>query len=474
MLLTTTNRYRTAREAMMTPVLALILSVFPAAHQAATFASTVQLHRDSVTLEKAGKSKNFYSATISVGQPAQEFRVAFDLGGGTTMLPSASCKDKSCLLRHRFDKWASDTAVDIQSSGRPVNPNAPKTPERIAGRERGSLDILSADLGSGKAIGNFIRDRVCIGKESDKDTGCFPLSMLVAYEMSDVPFGLEPYDGTVGLSLTGMSVSPEFNFLDAFMNGYKGLASNSFALFLGGNQGGELTLGGYDANRLSHPLEWVTVAEPEEGRWQVAIAAIRVGNTTLSACRAGDCRAAIDYGASLLSVPQNLASGMEETLESLSVPSGYGDGCQMTVMPDLQLVLKNDVILTLPAEDYASQVSSSAQRSILSGPARSCRPHLAREEFDSASVGKATFVLGESVLRRYHTVFDGDSLKVGFSLALGSEKDTKALPLLSQAGKSKEWLKAIDDEEDGKSGSNVILLVQVKIKRSKTTSSLGL
>lgn len=461
---------------MMTPLLALILPLLSGGQVTAPFVSTVRLHRDTVKVEETGKSKNFYSATISVGQPAQEFRVSFDLGGGTMVLPSAICKDKACLARHRYKKLASDSVVDIQSDGRLVNPTTPKTHERIAGREKGTLDFLSADLGSGKVVGNFIRDRVCIGKESENEQACFPLGMLIAYEMSDVPFALEPYDGTIGLSLIGMSISSEFNFLDSFMKGYKGMASNNFALYLGGDDGGEITFGGYDAKRLSHPLEWVTVAEPEEGRWQVAISAIRVGNKTLTACRAGECRAAIDYGASLLSIPPGLATGMEQTLESLAVPNGYGDGCQMTVMPDLQLVLKNDVTLTLPAEDYVSQVSPSGTRGILSGPARSCRPHLAQEHFDASSVGKDTFVLGESVLRRYHTVFDGDSLKVGFSLALGSEKSTNALPLLSKAGKSKEWLKAIDDEEDGSSTgtNNVILLVQVKIKRSKTVSSLGL
>jgi hypothetical protein len=462
---------------MMTSMFFLILTAFPVAHCAGPASTTVRLQRDTIAVEKTGKSKNFFSATIFVGQPAQEFRVNFDLGGGTMMLPSATCTDPACKKRRRYDKWASDSAVDIQASGRPVDPSNPKVQERAHGREKGTLDFLEADLGSGTVEGNFVRDRLCLtngGKDADSAQLCFPLALLAAYKMSDMPFRAEPYDGTIGLGLVGMSINSEFNFLESFMLTHRGVLSNNFALRLQDDNGGEITFGGFDVQSLSQPLEWVTVAAPEEGRWQVAISAIRVGNNTLSACRAGDCRAAIDYGASLLSVPPGLAGGMEQALENVAVPSGYGDGCQITVMPDLQLVLNNDVTLTLPAEDYISQVTSSGRRGIMAGPASSCKPRLTHHDFDVESVAKDTFVLGESVLRRYLTVFDGDSLKVGFSLASNSKSSgAKSLPLLED--KSKKWLKTADDEEDGKAKgeSNYILLVQVKIKKSKTTSSLG-
>jgi len=349
----------------------------------------------------------------------------------------------------------------------------------VVGRDKGTLDFLSADLGSGKVVGNFVRERACLGaagEEPDADAECFTLALLAAYSMADAPFGAEPYDGTVGLGLVGMSVSPEFNFLDAFARGRGRPLANSFALHLGGHEdGGEITFGGYDTERLSHPLEWVTVAEPEEGRWQVAIAAIRVGNSTLQACRGGDCRAAIDYGASLLSVPPSIAEGMERDLESLAVPSGYGDGCQLTVMPDIEIVLSNQVTLSLPAEDYVSQVSAAGGARLLSGPARACRPLLSQHEFQDPSAGRNLFVLGESVLRRYSTFFDGDSLQVGFSLAASSRKGkSPALPDLFEASRGKEWLSRADDEEDGKADNPVILLVQVKLRKSKTVSSLGL
>jgi len=457
-----------------------VFTALVVACQSAPLPTTLKLQRSTLTMATTGRPKNFYSAKITLGQPAQEFHVAFDLGGGTTVLPSNICHDAACLERRRYDKWASDTAVDIQANGERVQADSPKVRERMSGRDRGTLDFLSTDLGSGKVVGNFVRDQICMGadgKELNDEQSCFELALLVAYKMADVPFGVEPYDGAIGLGLKGMSVGPEFNFIDAFMRGHQRALPNQFALHLGGQDGGEITFGGFDVKKLTHPLEWVTVAEPEEGRWQVAISAIRVGNDTLRACRDGNCLAALDYGSSLLSIPSQFSESMEQALELLAVPSGYGDGCQLTVMPDLQIVLKNDVVLTLPAEDYVNQISSSGEKGILRGPSRSCRPKLAHHNFDGVndvSVDKAMFVLGESVLRRYSTFFDADSLKVGFSLASGSTK--KALPPMLEAGKGKEWMSAPDAEEDGnvKTGivsnkdKTVILLVQVKLLRSKT------
>merc|ERR1719324_71828 len=126
-----------------------------------------------------------------------------------------------------------------------------------------------------------------------------------------------------------------FNFLDSFRQGYaRPLPTNSFGLHIGqGEDGGEITFGGYDVKRLTHPLKWAKVAEPEEGRWQVAISAIRVGNLTLDACKGRACRAALDYSSTLLSAPSGLADSLEGMLAKLAARSGFGDGCQHLSIP---------------------------------------------------------------------------------------------------------------------------------------------
>lgn len=429
----------------------------------------LKLERQSVMLPKSatrsGRRKNFYSAKLSVGEPARVFHVTFDLGGGTMVLPSETCKDPACLERRRYDRWTSGTAEDIQANGQLVQPRTQKT--LLRKRDRGTIGLHDLDVGSGQVVGSFVRDKVCVrgeDEDAESEARCFPMAMLVANKMSDMPFTLEPYDGTVGLGLKGMSVSMEFNFLAAFQQGYgthpaHGAFSNSFGLHLGGDDdGGEITFGGYDVNRLTHPLKWAPVADPQEGRWQVAISAIRIGNNTIEACRDRVCRAAIDYSASLLGVPSKLAGGLEKLLAGAASPSGFGNGCQHMAMPDIHLELENDVTLTVPSEDFVSDFG--LDKGAISQA--SCKPHVTQHNVDD--IGPDVFILGESTLRRYYTFFNADTLSVGFSLAAGSPKGSKNILRLGNGKKGKA---ALDDENP------VILLVQVKLLRSKTISSLN-
>jgi hypothetical protein len=427
-------------------------------------AAVVKLQRTSVILpksaERAGKRKNFYSAKLSVGKPQQEFNVFFDLEGGTMVLPAEGCTDSACLERHRYNKWLSDRAEDIQADGRLVQPKVRKT--LLRRRDRGTLGVDSIDVGSGKVVGNFVRDEVCVAEGR-----CFPLAFLAADKMSDMPFLTEPYDGAVGLALKGMSLSLEFNFLAAFVNGHyrSTMIRNSFGLHIGSEQdGGELTLGGYDVDRLSHPLKWASVVDPQEGRWQIAVSAIRIGNATLDVCSNQKCRAALDYSSSLLGVPTSLLDGIQSSLAKLTPPQGFGDGCQMLAMPEISLQLTNDFTITLPAEDYVSDFG--VRKSLISKP--SCEPVLAHHHADE-NLGKDVFILGESVMRRYYTFFDADALRVGFSLA-GAQAKLAA----GEAGSSED---AIDKDQKGGASTTqtqTIFLVQVKIVSSKTLSPANL
>lgn len=419
----------------------------------------LKLQKQSVILPKtaprAGKRKNFYSAKIRVGEPGQEFHVSFDLGGGTVVLPSKGCTTHACLERRRYDRWQSASAEDIQADGQLVEQNKPLTLKRR--RDRGQIGLNSIDIGSGKAKGTFVRDQVCVG-DADDNTRCFPLAMLVASSIEDMPFELEPYDGTVGLGLIGMSVSKEFNFLAGFHQGFKQpvVFPNSFGLHIGGDEdGGEITLGGYDTSRLTHPLKWAPVADPDDGRWQVAISAIRIGNRTLDACKDRACRAAIDFSSSLLAVPSKLAPGLEQVLSFEASPAGFGNGCQLMSIPDIHLDIGGGVSLTLPSEDFVSDFGSS--KGVTLRP--SCDPLLTHHQAEELS--QDVFILGESTLRRYYTFFNADALSVGFSLAAGAPSRTQNA--IAQANSKKP---AKDKEP-------VILLFQVKLLRAKTVSKLG-
>merc|ERR1719253_1112806 len=116
----------------------------------------------------------------------------------------------------------------------------------------------------------------------------------------------------------------------------------------------------------------------------------------------------------------SLATNLEKVLAFEASPSGFGDGCQHLSVPDIQLDLESGVTLTLPAEDFVSDFGH--QKGVTLKP--SCEPLLTHHHADEP-LGQDVFILGESILRRYYTFFNADTLSVGFSLAQGSKSSLK-------------------------------------------------
>jgi len=119
------------------------------------------------------------------------------------------------------------------------------------------------------------------------------------------------------------------------------------------------------------------------------------------------------------------------------------------------------VTLTIPSEDFVNDFGM--QKDIISK--KSCKPLVTHH--DVSDVGPDMFILGESTLRRYYTFFNAETLSIGFSLAAGSSTKSKENILRLPGGKTVGKNKALDGDNP------VILLVQVKLVRSKTISSLN-
>lgn len=335
-----------------------------------------------------GGNKSFYVGSISVGCPRpQPLRVAFDTASGQVVLPSARCSSQVCQDRRLYWPSASASAVDINVDGSLVLGE----PERRNTRDALTIGVSSLDLGDGHVTGDLMHETLCLG--AARRNGCVALGMVLATELTETPFAGMPYDGTVGLGLRGLSIDPLFNFLERFAAGARGLQPH-FGLYLD-DDGGELVLGGHSPARLAGPLTWVPVVRPSEGFWQVAIRAVRVGNSTVWPCGGGSCRGIIDSGTSRLGVPAALLGPLQRALGV--GPASDGSGCSG---PDLVLELEG-VTLTLSAADYASGAD--------------CAPHLAALDLPESFAG--AFVLGEPLLRRFYSVYDWQAARVGFGLA---------------------------------------------------------
>uniref|UniRef100_A0A7S1SBJ0 Peptidase A1 domain-containing protein n=1 Tax=Alexandrium catenella TaxID=2925 RepID=A0A7S1SBJ0_ALECA len=397
----------------------------------------IPLTRESVPVRRNGETvsyKTSYSGVISIGRPAQEFRVVFDTGSGHVVVPSASCTNETCLMHRQYNIANSKTALAINVDGQPVPPDE-------------LCDQVTIGYGTGKVMGEFVREQVCLGESEDT---CVEVSVVMAVEMTNQPFRSFDFDGVFGLALDNLAVSPEFSFFNR-LTASDPAAALQFGVFLvdgEGSEESEIALGGYNQRRLISGLKWTPVTKKELGYWQVEIKEIRVGNVTLDYCGDGSCRAVVDTGTSHLGIPGAYVGNF---MNLLSTDGHAGENCRDEPGPDVELVL-DGVTLTLSPENYRRPLSipagvnlgslrgvslngntdpappkaaSTAVQASGSGATRTCAPRLMPVNLP-APLGPNLFILGEPVLHRYYTVYDWRERRIGFGLA-NTEQNKRAL-----------------------------------------------
>lgn len=437
----------------------------------------IGLRRESVPIYRQGKIASFktsYSGVLSIGTPAQEFRVVFDTGSGNIVLPAIECKSEACLVedRRRFNMSASSTAAGINEDGSDM-------------RVGQAADQVTIGFGTGEITGEFSRDKVCFGSpappQSNSSTElqlagvahsgsgdelCVEMGVILAVEMSTQPFKTFRFDGILGLGLGGLAMSKYFSAFEMIMG--TGLPAAHFGVFLSEGEDGEesqIAFGGVDAKKILHPLAWAPVAMPELGYWQVRILAIRVNGQELDICRDGTCRGVVDTGTSHLGVPAPFDKELADLLIRDAVDTL---DCRLIEAPEVQIELPG-YNLTLHPANYMRRlplregVSVSSQQGVyvpssetnktLDAPSsadamplknasaspgdastaanstkvedkdaedanvkRYCSPRFMPVRLP-APLGPKLFILGEPVLHRYYTVYDWRNHRVGFSLA---------------------------------------------------------
>merc|ERR1712187_348734 len=234
---------------------------------------------------------------------------------------------------------------------------------------------------------------------------------------SDEPFASFPFDGIFGLGPDALALSPEFSFFN--MLAAKGvLAHPSFGIFLAESDDdfSEISFGGHNPNRVSSEIAWAPVEMPEHGHW----------------------RAVVDSGTSSIAVPSSFSENfLGELVNSMRDPprsrSGATD-CRKAFGQLLEFDVAGTTI-TLNPGDYArpavqlseedgANEEAAAQDILTGGVAKSgkqvqdvkCHPTFMPFDLPEP-LGPKLFILGEPVLRKYYTVYDGEQKRVGFGMA---------------------------------------------------------
>jgi len=287
----------------------------------------------------------------------------------------------------------------------------------------GSSNFLGTDGGAGSATihyggstvsGDISRSQMCF-------TGGVCVKNFPVFELKqqDAAFSQLGLDGILGLgAASGEAVLSLKGMDETVMDGLASSGSGGsrvFGLYIspGGFFGSSmLSLGGYDSTKIiaGADLQYLPLAQPSTGRWELALQAVRLAPADGGAAEAvdlcqgkTDCRVLIDSGtAQVASAPQ-----LNEAL-GFKVRTAQGDCVDIRAMPDIHLELAGGAIFKLGPEDYV------LNREMCS---------LAFDDMSEKELARTktlALILGEPFLRKFYAVFDQEQQRIGLAPSIAS------------------------------------------------------
>mmetsp|Transcript_56485 Transcript_56485/g.104593 ORF Transcript_56485/g.104593 Transcript_56485/m.104593 type:complete len:515 (-) Transcript_56485:107-1651(-) len=372
-----------------------------------------------------------YYGKVAVGKPPQYFDVVFDTGSGNIVLPTIKCREEACQKHRQFQSKASTSAVQIAfEDGTPLQ----------AGGDEYDRDTTTITYGTGKLTGEYIRDDLCMDGEQATQA-CSKVDFLGVTQESRFPFIELPFDGIFGLGLAGLSAGVNFNFVTRLRSGNSTIPEPVFAFFLrklDADEDSEVTFGGFRQERLQGGLTWLPMPRDEaddKGYWLVTMRDIHVGGKPLRLCddfsQNPRCQVAMDTGTSLMMAP---AFQVSPVLAAI----GLADDCSNAdSLPTLKFIL--DTVaggtfeLELGPSEYMERSESGCATAF---QAIELPPNLG-----------SMWVVGQTALRKYYTVYDAKRWQVGVGLARHAATRREAAPPPAPAPLATENERCLDDNQ---------------------------
>jgi len=346
-----------------------------------------------------------YYGKIAVGSPPQVFDVVFDTGSGNVVLPTIKCKEEACARHRRYRSETSKTSVQLAYED--------DTPLDKGQTDR---DTTSITYGTGKLTGEYIRDGICFGYGVSNKQVCTATDFLGVIQESKFPFSELPFDGIFGLGLSGLSNGPNFNFISRLASNMSNIdpVVAVFLRKLDADEDSEITFGSWRKERLARgeAFRWLPIPKDEaedKGFWLITMRDVYVNGVPLKLCADPmednpRCQVAMDTGSSL-----SLASPWH--VENLLGAIGLKEDCSnFKSLPTLRFEFDAEAgstfsMLLTPA-DYLERSSEGCAPTFQS---MSLPPNLGQ-----------MWVLGQSILRKYYTVYDAKRWRVGIGQAAHS------------------------------------------------------
>jgi len=298
-----------------------------------------------------------YIGPITIGTPAQHFTVVFDTGSSNLWVPSIKCTDVGCAGK---DKYNSASSSSYKANGKPI----------------------TIQYGTGSMSGILAQDTTNVGGVNVVNQVFGEATTLAKF------FAGQPLDGILGLGYPAIAadgVTPVFDN----MISEKLVASPLFGVYLDstpGNTGSEIQFGSLNSKLYSGVITYIPVTQ--QTYWSIEIGDFQV-NKKAVACTSG-CKGIVDTGTSVIVGPTAQINAILSALNVKSDCSNYNS------LPPLTVTLSGNPF-NIPASIYV--LKSGGQ----------CAPLIQGE------LGSTLWILGDTFIRGYYTVFNRGTNQVGFA-----------------------------------------------------------
>nr|XP_033774736.1 renin isoform X1 [Geotrypetes seraphini] len=323
-----------------------------------------------------------YFGEISIGSPAQTFKVVFDTGSANLWVPSHLCSPlySACVSHNRYDSSRSETYLENGTS-------------------------FAIQYGTGNVKGFLSQDVV---KVAD-----IPVIQLFAEAtaLPAFPFILAMFDGVLGMGFPSQAIDGITPVFDQILSEHV-LREKVFSVFYSRSSkdthlrpGGEIILGGSDPSYYTGSFQYLNIVN--KGFWQVSMKGVSVGAETLF-CTEG-CTVTIDTGASYITGPAGSISVLMKAIGATELEEG-------------QFIIDCGKVAQLPAISF----HMGGRSYTLNGPAYILRQSLYGEDlcivtFMGLDIPPPTgplWVLGATFIGQYYTEFDRQNNRIGFATSV--------------------------------------------------------
>lgn len=301
-----------------------------------------------------------YYGSIGIGSPAQNYNVIFDTGSSDTWVFSKGCSSPSCSARQ--DLYNAKESSSFKAAGK----------------------HFSIQYGTGSVAGMVAKDTLTIGglKVSDQGFG-------QTLHAPGSTFTNSPFSGIMGLGYPTISATKELPPMNNLFE-QKLIRDPIFSFQFNdrsNDNGGTLTLGGWDPKSIKEPLQWLNVTK--KAYWEVQMDKMSINDFKFEQ----KSRAILDSGTSLIVMPTHIATRVNRSINAKTSINGmsFVECSAVPNLPDIEFMLGGKKF-SLESKDYILNFGQNTCVSAFQGM--------------DLIQGAPFFILGDAFLRKYVSVYD--------------------------------------------------------------------